>query len=469
MPLLSILIPVYNEEEFLPVILDRVMAAPLPAGVAREIILVDDCSTDGSAEIGLDYAGKFPDLIRYFRQPRNRGKGAAIQRAIGEARGDYSLIQDADLEYDPDEYPRLIKPLLEGRADAVFGSRFASVEERRVLYYWHSLANGVLTWMANVVADLNLTDMETCYKAVRTPLLQSIPIRSERFGIEPELTIKLAQRKARIYEVPISYHGRTYAEGKKIGLKDAFDAFAVILKYGLITDIYTHAGGLTLEALTAAPKFNRWMADTIRPFVGARVLEIGAGIGNLTAELVARRKAYLATDLDERHLERLASRFQRRPLLKTKTVDAANPADFAGLEEQFDTVVCFNVVEHVEDDLGALGNIYRSLAPGGRAIVLVPHDQWLYGTLDEALGHFRRYGHADLKERMEGAGFRVEQIIDFNRVSRWPWYVSGKILGSRELGVRQMKIFDSLVWLWRLIDGALPWGPVSIIAIGVKE
>lgn len=231
MPLLSILIPVYNEEEFLPVILDRVMAAPLPAGVAREIILVDDCSTDGSAEIGQDYAGKFPDLIRYFRQPRNRGKGAAIQRAIGEARGDYSLIQDADLEYDPDEYPRLIKPLLEGRADAVFGSRFASVEERRVLYYWHSLANGVLTWMANVVADLNLTDMETCYKAVRTPLLQSIPIRSERFGIEPELTIKLAQRKARIYEVPISYHGRTYAEGKKIGWRDGVWAMFCIVAY----------------------------------------------------------------------------------------------------------------------------------------------------------------------------------------------------------------------------------------------
>ena len=167
--------------------------------------------------------------------------------------------------------------------------------ERRVLYFWHSVANWILTEFANVVSDLNLTDMETGYKAFRTSLLKSIPIRSERFGIEPELTIKLARRQVRIYETPISYHGRTYEEGKKIGFKDALEAIWVILRFSFTKDIYKDEGAETLHALSGAPRFNEWMADTIRPYVGQRVLEIGAGIGNLTRALIPRRTAYVAT------------------------------------------------------------------------------------------------------------------------------------------------------------------------------
>src|SRR5579864_682054 len=187
MPLLSILVPLYNEEEFIGPLLQRVLEAPLPEGMDREIVVVDDGSTDGSAEIAEEIARTHVE-IRVIRHARNQGKGAAIRTAVEEARGELCLIQDADLEYDPREYMHLLNPLIEGKADAVYGSRFMIVGERRVLYFWHSVANRLLTELANLVADLNLTDMETGYKAFRTSLLKSIPIRSLRFGIEPELT-----------------------------------------------------------------------------------------------------------------------------------------------------------------------------------------------------------------------------------------------------------------------------------------
>ncbi|MBL8211692.1 MAG: glycosyltransferase [Bryobacterales bacterium] len=468
LPLLSILIPLYNEEEFVGHLLDRVLNAPYPEGVDIEIVIVDDCSRDASVEIVRNLAAKHPGKIRLIQHQQNTGKGGAIHTAIAAATGDYCLIQDADLEYDPKDYPRLLRPLLDGRADAVFGSRFLTSEERRVLYFWHAQANFVLTLMANVVADLNLTDMETCYKVVRTPLLKSIPLRNKRFGLEPELTIKLAQRAARIYEVPISYNGRTYAEGKKIGLKDAFEAVWTIGKFALWKDIYTHSGGQTLDALTAAPRFNSWMAETVKPYLGETVLEIGAGIGNLTQTLAPKRRRYIATDIDEEHLARLSNRFSHRPTLEVRRCDLANTRDFQGLEHSVDTVVCLNVLEHVKDDIAGLKNIHASLKPGGRAVILVPHDQKIFGTLDTALGHFRRYSHGELTERLRNNGFEVERILEFNRISRYPWWITGQVFKSKDLSGFQMKVFDRFVWLWRKLDNVLPWPPVSIIAIAKK-
>src|SRR6266852_1500283 len=434
----------------------------------REIIVVDDGSTDGSAEVADEMARAHPNSIRVIRHERNQGKGAAIRTAVDQARGDFCVIQDADLEYDPREYRRLLKPLVEGNADVVYGSRFMIVGERRVLYFWHAVANRILTELTNLFADLKLTDMETGYKAFHTSLLKSIPIRSQRFGIEPELTLKLARRQVRIYETPISYYGRTYEEGKKIGFKDAIEAIYVILRYSRTKDIYKDEGAETLHALSGAPRFNRWMADTIRPYVGERVLEIGAGIGNLTRALIPRRKRYVATDIDPEHLARLTTRFQHRPNLLIRYCDLSRPNDFADLGASMDSVVCLNVLEHVEDDMQGLRNIHSVLKPGGRAIILVPHGQEIFGTLDVALGHYGRYGHAELKGKMEQVGFRVERILDFNRISRPPWYVSGRILKRTTLGSGQMKLFDRFVWLWRMLDSYLPWPPTSIIAIAVK-
>jgi glycosyltransferase involved in cell wall biosynthesis len=226
---LSVVIPVYNEKAWLRELLARVQAVPLP----KEILVVDDYSTDGTRDIlrELDGTGG----VRVFYQPVNRGKGAALREGFKHASGDVVLVQDADLEYDPSEYPRLIQPILEGQADVVYGSRFIG-ESHRVLYFWHYVANKMLTTLSNMFTNLNLTDMETCYKVFRREVLQGIELNSDRFGFEPEITAKIARKRNpawRIYEIPISYSGRTYEEGKKIGLKDAIQAFFCILRYWL--------------------------------------------------------------------------------------------------------------------------------------------------------------------------------------------------------------------------------------------
>jgi glycosyltransferase involved in cell wall biosynthesis len=224
---LSVVIPVYNEERWLGEVVRRVRAVPIP----KEIILVDDCSTDGTRAI-LKEMEAVADL-RVVYQPHNQGKGAALREGFRHATGDVIIVQDADLEYDPSEYPRLIQPIIENRADVVYGSRFIG-DTHRVLYFWHSIGNKVLTLMSNLFTDLNLTDMETCYKVFRREVLQGVNLKSNRFGFEPEITAKIARKRKpawRIYETPISYSGRTYEEGKKIGLKDAINAFFCILRF----------------------------------------------------------------------------------------------------------------------------------------------------------------------------------------------------------------------------------------------
>ncbi len=226
---LSVLIPVYNERETIDLIIEQVRATP----IAKEIVCVDDASTDGTSEIleTLAAQGKIDHL---YRQPMNRGKGAAIRKALSLSTGDIVIVQDADLEYDPADWPTLLEPILDGRADACFGSRFLG-GPHRVLYYWHSVGNKLLTTVSNMFTNLNLTDMETCYKAVRGEVARSLlpSLTADRFGFEPEITARLARSGARIFEVPISYSGRTYAEGKKIGWKDAIAALWHITRYNV--------------------------------------------------------------------------------------------------------------------------------------------------------------------------------------------------------------------------------------------
>jgi glycosyltransferase involved in cell wall biosynthesis len=225
---LSVVIPVYNERQWIRELVRRVRAVPIP----KEVILVDDCSTDGTRDVLKELEG---EGLRVIYQPRNRGKGAALREGFRHATGDVVLVQDADLEYDPAEYVHLIQPILDQRADVVYGSRFIG-DSHRVLYFWHYVANKILTTVSNMVTNLNLTDMETCYKVFRREVLAGIRLKSDRFGFEPEITAKIAKQRRpawRIYEIPISYSGRTYEEGKKIGLRDAFTALYCILRYGL--------------------------------------------------------------------------------------------------------------------------------------------------------------------------------------------------------------------------------------------
>ncbi|HTO70129.1 MAG TPA: glycosyltransferase family 2 protein [Myxococcota bacterium] len=227
---LSIVMPIFNEERTLQTTVERVLGVDM--GVEKELILVNDCSRDGSAAIMEELATKHPDVVRCLHHPVNRGKGAALRTGFAAATGDCVIVQDADLEYNPAEIPKLLKPIQEGVADAVFGSRFAGGECHRVLYFWHSVGNRFLTLLSNMMTNLNLTDMEVCYKLFRRDVLQSIQLREDRFGFEPEVTAKVARIPGvRIYETGISYSGRTYEEGKKIGWKDGFRAIYCILKY----------------------------------------------------------------------------------------------------------------------------------------------------------------------------------------------------------------------------------------------
>lgn len=461
-PLLSVIIPCYNERATVTELLRRVAQVP----IEKEIIVIDDKSTDGSKDIVATLGQEMPE-IRHILQPFNQGKGAAIRRGIDEARGDIVIIQDADLEYDPEEYPKLIQPIVDGHADVVFGSRFAGYP-RRVMLYWHRLGNTFLTFLSNCTTNLDLTDMETCYKVFRREVIQSIKLNSNRFGIEPEITAKVAKRGYRIYEVPIAYYGREYWEGKKINWKDGFSALWTIMKYGLFDDPASEpATYQTLRRLDSLKRYNKWIWERVQPFVGQRVLEVGAGSGTMTRFLYGR-ELIVATDNETPYVHRLRNRFRRKPGIAVERLDLDNDAALDLARYSFDTVTLINVLEHTKDDAAALRRTFSLLQPGGRVIVFVPAGKDLYGPLDESVGHQRRYEKDELINKLTEAGFTIEDVSWQNQIAKLAWRLNSRILKRQGLPAAQSKIFDRLVPLLKSLEGDRPSSGLSLIAVARK-
>ena len=464
---LSIIIPAYNERYTIRECVNRVLNAELPEDIVRELIIVDDHSDDGTWEIIQDLAESYNN-IKIFRQDINQGKGRAIKRAVEEVSGDIVVIQDADLEYHPNNYYKLIKPILNGDADVVYGSRFGFSEMRRVLYFKHSLGNKFLTFLSNCFTDLNLTDMETCYKVFRASILKSMPLRSKRFSFEPEITAKIAKRNLRIFEVPISYFGRTYHEGKKITWKDGLAAIWVILKFWLIDDLYKDEDKNILLSMSNTHHFNKWLASLLRPYLGNNVLEVGAGIGTMTLKFLPRDH-YTCLEIDPLHIITLKNMFMNKPNVDVFNLNIEDSKEIRTLNKSYDTILCLNVLEHLQNDYEALKNMNELLIEGGRLLLVVPNCPKLYNSLDIALGHIKRYKVKDIENLLTSSGYKIECLKSFNKVSILGWFLNGTLLKRTHFSKIQLKIYDWFVWFWKLIDPILPWPGQSIIAVGEKS
>ena len=469
--IISVIVPVYNEAATIREVLRRVARVPIP----KEIIVVDDASTDGTVEIlrkiqdpSDHFPGDHPPIpcnLRVFFHQSNRGKGAAIRTALSAVTGEIVIIQDADLEYDPAEYTRLIRPIVEGKADVVYGSRFLGFP-RRVLLFWHTVGNRFLTLLSNMLTNLNLTDMETGYKAFRTRVLRRTRLQSNRFGFEPEVTAKISRQGLRIYEVPISYAGRTYAEGKKINWKDGVAALWAILRYNLIDDM-SDSGEKTLRRTSRLFRYNSWLWEQIAPFTAHRILEVGSGIGTMTRFFLGR-DLVLATDMDPQYLERLRVTFASLPNVRVCPLNLNGHLPEWLPEYRIDTVVCLNVLEHIEHDRDALSQFFHLLPSGGRVVLIVPALKALYGEIDNAIGHYRRYEKNEIIEKLKQAGFGVEEARFINLIGIPGWYLNSCLLKRKDVPGFQARLNDFLVPLLRLEKQlTLPWG-MSLLAVGRK-
>ncbi len=469
--------PCYNEIVTIEEIMERVLASPY----TEELIVVDDCSSDGTRE----FLQQIKDpRVTVALQPENMGKGRALERGFKLATAEFVIVQDADLEYDPSDYGAILEPLLANEADVVYGSRFNSGRPQRALYYTHALANRALTTLSNLTTNLNLYDMETCYKAFRREVIQSIDIEEARFGVEPELTAKISRGRWRVWQVGISYAGRTYEEGKKIGWRDGFHALYCIAKYSSLgarlssrakrrpvehsparLDDADAALDSVLDEMQLADNYANYIVDLLKPHLGDNILEIGAGHGEIT-ERLARRGTVTATDISERCITELKNKFQDQDNV---TVTQCDIADLP-LTNSYDSVVMVNVLEHISDDTKALEQLKGVLKPGGKLLVFVPAFDALYSNFDRKIGHFRRYRKGSLGRISKKAGFTNLDLRYVNSVGYLAWLTLVRLLGKDPVQASLVSFYDQNV-IPRLQKLESRWSPPfgqSVLCIAVS-
>jgi 2-polyprenyl-3-methyl-5-hydroxy-6-metoxy-1,4-benzoquinol methylase len=445
---LSVVVPAYNEAGTILESIGQVLLQPF----VREIVVVDDASTDETSSV-LDLLDD--PRVRVLRHAANQGKGAALRTGFGEVLGPYVAIHDADLEYDPSDLARLLAPLVAGDADVVYGSRFLTGDARRVLFFWHSLGNQFLTLLSNAATNLNLSDMETCYKVFRKEVLDSIVIEESRFGFEPEVTVKVATARWRVYEVGISYRGRTYEEGKKIGWRDGAHAVRCIVQYSVREKARSRrirrleaTGELealrgSLEDLKGADNYYDWIGSLLIPHLDGHVLEVGAGSGTVTRQLTSAGLSVTAIEPDPDSFAKL-----QMNTASDERVVAIHGTSFDVVTSDagaFGGAVLINVLEHISDDKGELKRVAALLQPGSPILIWVPANELLYSKFDLAVGHYRRYSRKNVEAVCAAAGLVVESSRYVNAPGALAWGVVAKAAGRAPTEGRLTQTYDTHV------------------------
>ena len=458
---LSVVVPFYNELRTLPTVIERLLAVDFAAlGLETELVFVDDGSTDAGRSL-LDPAPR--DDVRLIVHERNQGKGAAVKTGLEAATGDVLCIQDADLEYDPSDLPALLQPILDGDYEVVYGNRFKG--SAAGLYYTHRVANRLLNLMVNVAFNRYLSDVYTGYKVFTRRAFQGLRLSAKTFTVEMELTAHFLRKGLVVFEVPISYRARTYAEGKKIHFRDGFLAAGAVLRYrfqpapgapgalgpaarrapdapGALRSVDGEAGihALGLEDLAAARQYRRYMYDLVAPYLGERVLEVEAGLGDFSSQL-ADRERLVVSELDPICLRALEERFAGRPAVE---IIEAHPTELK-VEPRVDTVVALNVLDRLGDDVAALRSIATSVEPGGAVLLVVPGYPQLSGAFDKALGNARRYTPRTLGDAVTGAGLVPEVIRPVNLLGGIAWWAAVRVARQARPTPTLVTLYDRLV------------------------
>lgn len=438
---ISVIIPIYNECSTIKILVDRIKAVPLE----KEIIIVDDGSLADTKRVLQKIKAENPE-INLITHKRNMGKGASVRTALKYASGNYTIIQDADLEYNPEEYEKLLAPLISGKSDVVYGSRFMGA--RRVFMFWHHVGNKLLTFLCNILYNTNLSDLMTCYKIMPTEILKMFDLKSNRFEMEAEITAKVFKSKLRVFEIPITYEGRGYEEGKKTRWLDGIVSMFTLLKYRFWVN---SVGEETLRRISRMKKFNWLIYNMIESQLGERVVEAGCGNGNISQYLI-HKDLLIGIDIDADFVKKLNEKYSYLDGAKFICSDLQF-LDVGEIKKHNpDSIVSINVLEHVDDDEKAIQNFHKILGSNGKIILIVPAMHYLYCNLDKNLGHKRRYDKNQLRHLLEKNGFEIEKINYFNFFGVFGWFFSGHILRNSILPSGQLMIYEYLVPIFKAIE-----------------